>query len=95
MIRNDDGDAEISQLCTQLASEIATKTSLALEIERMKQIREIENETQVSEKQALQDEMKRLRDLLELERQKSAKASQEAAHWKALYEDGVNSDDGS
>ena len=94
-IRNDNDDAEMTQLSSQLATEIATKTSLTLEIERMKETREIENKTQLAEKQALQDEMKSLRELLELERQKNAKANAEAAHWKALFEERqVNTDDG-
>ncbi len=86
-IRNDDGDAEMMQLCSQLASEISTKTSLALEIERIESTREIERETELSEKEALQNEMRRLRELLEVERQNSSQALTEAAHWKALYEE--------
>ncbi len=86
-IRNDDGDAEMMELCSQLASQIATKTSLALEIERIKETREIERQTQLLEKEALRNETRRLRELLEVERQTTSKASTEAAHWKALYEE--------
>ena len=70
ILRNDDGDAEIVELCSQLAGEIEAKTSFALEIERLKQNREIERKTEESEKEALRDEIRRLRDLLETERQK-------------------------
>jgi len=93
-IRNDDGDAEMMQLCSQLASEISTKTSLALEIERIKSTRQAEMETELSEKEALQKEMRRLRELLEAERQNSSRASTEAAHWKALYDECRTKSDG-
>ena len=74
ILRNDDGDAEIVELCSQLAGEIEAKTSFALEIERLKQNREIERKTEESEKEALRDEIRRLRNLLETERQKNSEA---------------------
>ena len=55
ILRNDDGDAEIVELCSQLAGEIEAKTSFALEIERLKQNREIERKTEESEKEAQSD----------------------------------------
>jgi hypothetical protein len=86
-IRKDEGEAEIMDLSSQLASEMSTKTSLALEIDRLKQTSETQTKTQLFEKEALQDEIRRLRDLLEVERQKNSNACAEAAHWKALYEE--------
>ena len=74
ILRNDDGDAEIVELCSQLAGEIEAKTSFALEIERLKQNRETERKTEESEKEALRDEIRRLRNLLETERQKNSEA---------------------
>ena len=55
ILSNDDGDAEIVELCSQLAGEIEAKTSFALEIERLKQNREIERKTEESEKEAQSD----------------------------------------
>jgi hypothetical protein len=93
ILRNDDGDAEMVELCNQLASEISTKTSLTLQIESLKQTRETERKTEVFEKEALKDEMRRLQDLLEVERQKKSEACTEAANWKALYEECQANDD--
>ncbi|MGK3747818.1 MAG: hypothetical protein ACI8RD_000108 [Bacillariaceae sp.] len=87
IIRNDDGDAEMIQLCSQLAGEISTKTSHALEIERLKQIGGTEKETQATEKKSMEDELRRVKELLEMERNKNAKMGTEAAHWRALYEE--------
>ena len=86
IIRNDDGDAEMVQLCSQLAGEISTKTSHALEIERMKQIGETEKGTQATEKKSMEDELRRVKELLEIERNKNVKMCTEAAHWRTLYE---------
>ena len=93
ILRSDDGDAEMTALCNQLASEISTKTSLTLEIESLKQTREAERKTELLEKEALKDEMRRLQDLLEVERQNNSEACTEAAHWKALYEESQATDD--
>ena len=72
LIRSDDGEAEMAQLCHQLAAEISTKTSYALEIERMKQNEETEKQIQATEKKSMEDELKRLKDLLAKERSKNA-----------------------
>lgn len=72
LIRSDDGEAEMAQLCHQLAAEISTKTSYALEIERMKQNVETEKQIQAAEKKSMEDELKRLKDLLAKERSKNA-----------------------
>eukprot|EP00536_Pseudo-nitzschia_multiseries_P001526 jgi/Psemu1/294444/fgenesh1_pm.19_\ len=86
VIRNDDADVEMMQLCSQLAGEISTRTSHALEIERLERTREAERKTQIAEKDALKAELKRAQELLEMERKKSSEASAEAARWKSLYE---------
>jgi len=87
MIRNNDTDAEMTELCSQLASEISTKTSFALEIKRLNEIREKERTTHSFEKEAMKNEMRRLQKLLEVERQETSKAYNEVSHWKALYEE--------
>jgi len=92
LIRNDDGDVEMIQLCSQLAGEISTKTSHALEIERLKQIRELERKTQATEKKSLVDELRRVKELLELERSKNAELYTEAVHCRALYEENLVDD---
>ncbi|KAG7352504.1 chorein or VPS13 related protein [Nitzschia inconspicua] len=75
-------DEEITQLCTQLANEISTKTSYALEIERLKKVKE----TEVKEKKTLQDELKRMKELLAAEEMKRKEAEKQAERWKAKYE---------
>ena len=79
VIRNDDGDAEMMQLCSQLAGEIATRTSNELEIQRLQTVRETERKTEAAEQEALRAELLAARELLERERT-------ETAHWKLLYE---------
>jgi len=86
IIRNDDSDVEMMQLCTQLANEISNKSALMLEVERMKRVREKERNKESVEKEALKDELTRIKELLDAERKKNAEACTEAAHWKSLYE---------
>jgi hypothetical protein len=93
IIKNDDGEAEMMGLCSQLGAEISTKTSLALEIKRLKEIAEIERKIQASEKEALKDEIRRLQELLLVQREKSSEACAESAYWKGLYEQFRANDD--
>jgi len=86
VIRNDDADEEMMQLCGQLAGEISCRTSHALEIERFERTREAERKTELAEKEALKDELRRAQELLKTERKKGSEASAEAAYWKSLYE---------
>jgi hypothetical protein len=87
MHRNNSGvDEEMAQLSNQLSNEIAAKTSSALEIERLKNIREAERKTEHAEKEAIKDELKRVKELLAAEEKKCAEALKEAGKWKALYE---------
>ena len=87
MVRNDNDDAEMTELCSQLASEVSTKTSFALEVKRLQEIQETERKTHSIEKEAMKNEIRRLQNLLDVERKKSSKACAEASHWKALYEE--------
>jgi hypothetical protein len=80
------GDEEISQLCSQLSSEISAKTSNALEIQRLNEVRESERKTETAEKEALKEELNRLKTLLADEQKKSIEAREDANKWKQLYE---------
>lgn len=88
-IININDDEELMQLCTQLASEITTKTIHALEIERLKAVRESEKKAEAIEKDTLVEELKRVKELLEAETQRSRTATLEAAKWQTLYENSV------
>jgi len=87
LIRNIDGDVEMIQLCSQLADEISTRTSHALEIERLKQINELERKTQATEKESVEDELRRVKELLKIQRRKNTELYTETVHWRALYEE--------
>lgn len=87
---NINGDDELMQLCTQLAGEISAKTSNALEIERLKTLREAEKKTEAMEREACARELKRVKELLAQETNRSADATSEAAKWKSLYESQQN-----
>lgn len=86
IIRNDDTDIEMKELCSQLASEITIRTSHALKIERLERTRDAERKTEATEKEALKVELRHAQGLLKSEREKSSEAIAEAAHWKSLYE---------
>jgi hypothetical protein len=75
-------EEEMTQLCCQLAHEIATKTSYALEIERLKNVKG----TEADERIALQEELKRVKERLALEEKEKREAMKEADKWKAKYE---------
>ena len=57
-------EKELVTLCQQLAGEISAKTSLALEIIRIKESREIERKNEHLEKQALKEELNILKKML-------------------------------
>jgi hypothetical protein len=75
-------EEEMTQLCTQLANEIATKTSYALEIERLKDLKR----TEADERSALREELKRVKEMLAAEEKHKWEAKKEADQWKAMYE---------
>jgi hypothetical protein len=80
-------DEEMTQLCTQLANEITTKTSYALEIERLKEASETERKTYATERNTMRQELRRAKELLAAEELKRSEAQKEADKWKALYEE--------
>jgi hypothetical protein len=63
-------DAEITEISQQLASEVAQKTSHALEVKRMKETREIERKYEADEAEALKVELKRVKEILAVEQSK-------------------------
>jgi hypothetical protein len=75
-------EEEMTQLCSQLANEISSKTSHALEVERLKKVKE----TEVDERRSLQEELKRVKELLAAEERKRTEAEKDARKWKTMYE---------
>jgi hypothetical protein len=63
-------DAEIAEIAQQLASEVAQKTSHALEVKRLKETREIERKYEADEADALKEELKRVKEILAVEQSK-------------------------
>jgi hypothetical protein len=66
-------DAEMAVISQQLASEVAQKTSHALEIKRRKETREIERKYEADEAVALKEELKRVKEMLAVEQSKNNK----------------------
>lgn len=85
MIQSSEEDMIV--LCQQLASEISAKTNASLEIIRLKESRNIEQQSEQAEKDALKTELKRCKELLAEEQQRACKASEEALAWKKAYEE--------
>jgi N-terminal region of Chorein or VPS13/PH domain len=77
---NTNGDDEMMQLCAQLSAEISAKTSLALEIERLKSIREAEKKIEATERKAVEDELKRVKHLLAMEQKKNESFREQQQH---------------
>jgi hypothetical protein len=86
---NSAGEEEMTQLTNQLSSEISAKTAHALEIERLKKVRETEQKTAAAEREAMKEELERVKELLAAAEKETADALKEAEKWKALYEDQV------
>jgi hypothetical protein len=84
-----ESDAELMSLCQQLSSEIASRTLAELEVARLKEIRQLELESEATEKQAMQEEMDRLRNELERERQKSTLFHTESSTWRESFAEAV------
>ena len=66
-------DSEMSETSRQLAEEMSAKTSHALEIVRLKEVREIEMNNYNAETQALKEELRRVKALLADEKAKVEK----------------------
>ena len=62
--------AEMAVISNQLASEVAQKTSHALEVKRLKETREIERKYEADEVEALKEELKRVKEILAVEQSK-------------------------
>lgn len=63
-------EAEMAVISNQLASEVAQKTSHALEVKRLKETREIERIYEADEVKALKEELKRVKEILAVEQSK-------------------------
>lgn len=84
-----DSDAELMSLCRQLAGEIASRTSIDLELLRLKEVRTREQESELKQKERLQHEVAQLREELCRERNRSTVLDKEAKIWKQAYQEAL------
>mmetsp|Transcript_24409 Transcript_24409/g.36164 ORF Transcript_24409/g.36164 Transcript_24409/m.36164 type:complete len:88 (-) Transcript_24409:113-376(-) len=76
-------------MCHQLSSEVEGRTSAALEIIRLKESHKIEQESQLAERQALQNELNLYKEMLKKEQIKSKEARENALQWKRSFDEVV------
>jgi chromosome segregation ATPase len=82
-------DDELMSLCQQLAGEISARTSASLEVDRLKEGRQIDLEQHQNEIRALQEEIASLRKALDEERTETKSVKSELSRWRRSYEDMV------
>mmetsp|Transcript_49526 Transcript_49526/g.74762 ORF Transcript_49526/g.74762 Transcript_49526/m.74762 type:complete len:239 (-) Transcript_49526:84-800(-) len=85
----ENADADLTTMCHQLSSEIEGRTSAALEIIRLKESHKIEQESQLAERQALQNELNLYKEMLKKEQIKSKEARENALQWKRSFDEVV------
>ena len=79
-------DDELMSLCRQLASEIETRTSATLEVNRLKELHEHERKILSSENDFLRQELEAAKKALDKERKKCAQLEAEAKSWKYAFQ---------
>lgn len=82
-------DDELMSLCQQLAGEISARTSASLEVDRLKEGRQIDLAQHQNEIRALQEEIASLRKALDEERTQTDLTKNELSKWRRSYEDMV------
>lgn len=80
-------DDELMSLCQQLAGEISARTTASLEVVRLKESRQMEEEHHLNEIQSLKGEIQKLRGELGTEKNKTEAAETELSGWQRSYRD--------
>lgn len=82
-----DSEAELISLCQQLASEISARTSVGLEIVRLKESRAMERENEATERLALENELRDTKEALARAQMKLERSRRESKLWQQSYEE--------
>jgi len=80
-------DAEILSLCHQLSAEISARTSVELQLIRLKESINIEREAEVAQRKSLQKDLNRYKKMLYDAKQMNMKMKRENDQWKKAFED--------